>query len=422
MKEQVNRTQRQKESIKKWVQNKCIGVLCLSTGVGKTHTACIAIKLLSSKNPQLSVLVVVPTTNLKKQWEEKLKAENIKQYTTVQVINSAIKKDSVCDLLILDECHLFLSKQTKLIFTRCKYKYLLGLSATMERLDGEHRWMLNFCPIVDIITREEAIANGWLSSYVEYKVVLDVDDIDKYNEINKTFQKSLEYFGWDFSLAMQLTGKNGQKAKFMLRDMKCKLNPWLNPQNTLKEISFHMANLMKALQARKKFINEHPEKIKLTQEIIKHRPNAKIITFSATAEIADQIELGKTYTGKLDPKTANKVLQEFIESNSGVINSCAKLNTGFDCPDLNIAVILGQDSSNTTFTQRIGRCLRLSSDSKPAEIFTFVINDTAETSWFDKSHKDSPVVTIDKENLMHVLNGEPYEEYKRPVQKFLFGC
>lgn len=421
MKEQANRTQRQKESIKKWIQNRCIGILCLSTGVGKTHTACMAIKVLVAKIPQLSVMIVVPTTNLKKQWEEKLNTECIKQYATVQVINSAIKKDTQCDLLILDECHLFLSKQTKLIFSKCKYKYLLGLSATMERLDGEHQWLLSFCPIVDTITRDEAIQNGWLSSYVEYKVVLDVDNIDEYKELNKTFQKSLEYFNWDFSLAMQMTGKNGQRAKILLRDTMCKINKSLNPQQVMKEISYHTANLMRTLQARKKFINEHPEKIRLTQEIIKHRPDAKIITFSATSKIADSIGLGKTYTGKLAQKTASKVLQEFIDADHGVINSCAKLNTGFDCPDLNIAVILGQNSSNTTFTQRIGRCLRLSSDSRPAEIFTFVINDTVEATWFEKSHKNSPVVVVDKENLMKILNNEPYEEYKKTTRNFLFG-
>lgn len=49
-----------------------------------------------------------------------------------------------------------------------------------------------------------------------------------------------------------------------------------------------------------------------------------------------------------------------------------------------------------------------------------MINDTVETEWFKQSHGDTEVISIDANNLIKVLKGEPYETYKRPVSKFTF--
>ena len=71
-------------------------------------------------------------------------------------------------------------------------------------------------------------------------------------------------------------------------------------------------------------------------------------------------------------------------------------------------------------TQRKGRVIRKEGD-KHAEIFTFVINNTAETKWFDRSHKDDDkIITIGEKGLMQVLNGEEPELYHRPVAKLSF--
>ena len=111
------------------------------------------------------------------------------------------------------------------------------------------------------------------------------------------------------------------------------------------------------------------------------------------------------------------------------INTQSRLQTIFignenysgtlDCPGINLAIILGYDSSPTRYKQRKGRAIRKEGD-KIAELFTFVINDTVETEWFKQSHGDTKVISIDANNLIKVLKGEPYETYKRPVSKFTF--
>ena len=90
-----------------------------------------------------------------------------------------------------------------------------------------------------------------------------------------------------------------------------------------------------------------------------------------------------------------------------------------NCPGINLAIILGYDSSPTRYKQRKGRAIRKEGD-KIAELFTLCLNNTVETSWFEKSHGDSKAIVIDAENLMKVLRHEDYETYKKPTAKFTF--
>ena len=64
----MDRTTRQKLGIKKWIDAKGKATLVYGTGVGKTYTAIMAIRLLLKSVPNAYVLIVVPTKVLKEQW------------------------------------------------------------------------------------------------------------------------------------------------------------------------------------------------------------------------------------------------------------------------------------------------------------------------------------------------------------------
>ena len=68
MDEKTSRDIRQEECVEKWVKAKCRGTLIAATGFGKTRVALMCIKKFLSKNPQSSIMVVVPTQTLKDQW------------------------------------------------------------------------------------------------------------------------------------------------------------------------------------------------------------------------------------------------------------------------------------------------------------------------------------------------------------------
>jgi hypothetical protein len=53
-------------------------------------------------------------------------------------------------------------------------------------------------------------------------------------------------------------------------------------------------------------------------------------------------------------------------------------------------------------------------------MFTLVLENTAETEWFKKSHKDGTYTTIDVDNLMKMLKGEPWEPYKKKIQNYTY--
>lgn len=389
----VSRTKRQKEGIQKWVNNALKGTLVYPTGAGKTYTAIMAIERLLTKNPEATVLIVVPTDTLKVQWMEYLVKHNLLANCEIVIINSAIKRTYNVSLLIIDECHKAAATGFSKIFNCVKYKAILCLTATLERLDGEHTVITSKAPVIDRIELSEAIANGWVSGYREYLVLLDVD-LTEYTENNKKFYDHFSYFDNNFSAAMNCCTdyifRNSYAKKYGL---------------DTKSVIIHAMGFNRALQARKKFINNHPKKIEIANLILEHRQDKKCITFSNTISMAEKIKYGKVYSGKDTKKKGRMTIGEFLLQTSGVLNSSQKLNEGFDDPNVSIAIIMGFDSNKGKKQQRIGRIIR-KTDDKVAEVFSLVLKGTAEEQWHRNSSND--YTTINEENLINLLKGEEF--------------
>ena len=167
----LDRTERQKLGVKKWIQAGCRGTLQWSTGVGKTRAAIIAIKSFLTNNTGKKIVIVVPTEYLKVQWLQELAKFGVYHDAVVEIINSAIKISAKIDFLILDEAHRIPSDTFYSIFKERNPSIVLGLSATFSRLDGRHELLSRYCPICDVITIQEAITNKWLSPYKEYNKI-----------------------------------------------------------------------------------------------------------------------------------------------------------------------------------------------------------------------------------------------------------
>ena len=105
---------------------------------------------------------------------------------------------------------------------------------------------------------------------------------------------------------------------------------------------------------------------------------------------------------------------------TGVFNTCKLSESGMDIPGLSVGIMLGVNSSETKAQQTRGRIIRKEGD-KTAEYFTLVINDTIESKWWQNSHKnDLNIIKIDSENLIRVLNGEPYETYTKKLKNYSY--
>lgn len=321
--------------------------------------------------------------------------------------------------MILDEIHKFAADEFSHVFKTVKYKLILGLTATIERLDGKHELLKHYCPVVDTVSIEVAKANGWVADYTEYQVIVTAEDIDIYRQYNKEFVQHFEFFNFDFGLAMSMLGKNGVKNKLAYRDKLCPNGTKEDKSKVLKEVAYHSMGFMHAMQNRKKFIHNHMQKIEVTREIIKHRSDKKIITFSANTNMAESIGIGYVYTGKEGKKKNRITIEEFEKLEKGVINSCKLAIEGFDCPGLSVGIVLGVDSSATKAIQSTGRVVR-KEGSKYAEMFTLVMENTVEEEWFRKSHPKGDYVTIDVENLIKMLKGETWSPYKKKIQNYTY--
>lgn len=415
----LTRDERQEESLKAWLRNKGKGCIEGCTGYGKTRIGINAIKRVMTKYPNLSVIVVVPTDVLKNQWAGLLDSQGLGLNCKVVIINTASKKLERCDLLILDEVHKFAADQFSQVFKTIKYKLILGLTATIERLDGKHELIKQYCPVVDTVTIEVAKLNGWVSNFTEYQVIITANDIDNYRQYNKDFVKHFEYFDFDFGLAMSMIGPKGLQNRLQYRDKLCPNGTKEEKSSILKEIMYHSMGFMHAMQNRKKFIHNHPQKIEVAREIIKHRSDKKVITFSANTSMAEAIGVGYVYTGKEGKKKNRITIDDFIKLDKGVINSCKLAIEGFDCPGLSVGIVLGVDSSATKAIQSTGRVVR-KEGSKYSEMFTLVMENTVEEEWFRKSHPKGGYVTIDVENLLHLLKGEPWAPYNKKISNYTY--
>lgn len=417
----MTRTERQQEAAKKWISAKGRGTIIAPTGSGKTRIALMTIKGLIKKHPYLRVLVVVPTTTLKNQWLQQVNEWGFDFNVEIEVINTIVKHSYTCDYLILDEIHRFNSDLFREVFNCVKYKLILGLTATFERLDGKEKIAAQYCPVVEEITKMECLANGWISDYKEYQVLLKVDNISEYKEMNKEFIRYFEFFNYDFSKATKCCGKDGWKYKLQLRDEMYKGNDESKKKEILQLITINSMGLMRVMQRRKAFINNHPKKIEIAKKIMEARKDLKIITFSNNVKMAEAIQDGENvYTGRLSKKRSETMIEDFLTGKITQLNSCAKLDAGFDDPEVSVAIILGTDSSEIKAIQRRGRAVR-AAENKNAEIFYLVIKDTVEEKWVKNNHKkDSDLITIDEHGLNQVLRGEQPELYKKKLGEFLF--
>ena len=411
----MTRSERQDACVQSWVDNKCKGTITAATGFGKTRLGLLAIQRFLKKNPDKQVIVVVPSDPIKDQWNKELIEWGLFSNTQTKTMFDVSKHEYQCDLLVVDEAHKSVAETLVQMFTNIKYKIILCLTATLERLDGRDAIIREHAPVVDGVTIEECIKNKWLSEYREYEVLIYPNDLGEYKKANQEFYEHFAFFNYDFNLAMKCNTDWKVRAAMAKR-----LTPeGEDTKETNRRIMMHAAGFSRTLQARKKYIYHHPKKIELTNYILEHRQDKKCVTFSATIDMAEQIKYGSVYSGKVSKKKGRITLEEFIEQDGGVLNTIMKLNEGFNCPDVSVSVVLGLNSSQTVSKQRLGRVIR-HKEGKEAEVFNLILAGTVEEQWFAKSHSGMDYIPITEDGLKQLLEGDEYTPIVSKKTQMLF--
>lgn len=291
------------------------------------------------------------------------------------------------------------------LFNNCTPVFILGLTATYERLDGLEKQVVDkICPVCDEVTMDECLENGWVAPYTEYKVLIDVD-LTEYNKANQEFLRYFNFFMYDWDLAMSCVTnrfKQQQVAKAM--------------NVPLKDVQACAYGFNKALQFRKTFIANHPKKLEIAKRIIEARPNSKIITFNSSIKQCEAYEMGYVLHSGNTKKKNQMTLEEFSLCKDGVLHASRMADEGLDIQGLNVAIITGFNSSQISNRQRIGRVIRFE-PKKQAEIFTLVLNNTVETKWFNKSCEGLDYVEINEAELDNILKKKKAKKKKIKQEK-----
>ena len=139
-----------------------VGVLCATTGFGKTVIGANIISMLKT-----NTLVIVNRNNLLDQWKERLAyfldinkkeigqvgsgKENLNGRLDVASFQSLFKKDNIEEivkkygLVMVDQCHHVAAFSFEKVLKAIRSKYVYGLTATPTRKDGWHKIIYMQC-------------------------------------------------------------------------------------------------------------------------------------------------------------------------------------------------------------------------------------------------------------------------------------
>jgi len=401
----MTRDERQDLAIEKWKKAGGRATWVFSTGFGKTRTALKTIQRFLQKAPTAIVAVVVPTKILKDQWTKQLQEWGLT--ATVIVLNTAAAKPFYCNFLVIDEAHRAAAESLSRVFQNCNPKFILGLTATYERLDGREKEILDkYCPVCDSVTIEEAVANGWMAHHTIYKVVLDVD-ISEYIKANQTFMNHFAFFNFQWDDAMKAVCDIKFRQQYA-KQMGC----------TLQEVTAHAFGWNKAMQFRKNFIANHPRKIEVAKHILENRKETKAITFNTSIKQCEAYGFGHVVHSKKKDKENKKLLDSFSKAGPGeVLHNSKVAKEGYDCPGLGLVIITGFHSDKISLQQCVGRGVRFE-PSKHAEIFVLCLKGAQDNKWFQKASQGLEYIEINEQELDLVLNHQPLNKKIRTSSGF----
>lgn len=367
----MTRDERQLSFVNTFKNKKGTGTLLAATGFGKTFCAFLVLEKMFKLTPKLKVLIVVPTENLKDQWEYKIKQLKFPN-CNVKIVNTACKIKDYYDFVILDEVHMYGGDIFKGVFDIPR-KYILGLTATIDPHSDINKLIKQNCPVIDSISLEECKTNGWVADFEVYnlKVQFTPKEQSEYNKVEYTYRYAEKLLGGKFEAFSTA-------------------NEWKESEDLeKKKVAFLYWN---AMQRRKRIVINAENKIKVAVDILNKYPDKKALVFSESITLANQIKKGvgkrcAVYHSKLPQHEKVKTLKLFNESTElSVISSVQALNAGADIPACSLGIVTSGNSKEISDLQRTGRVVRKYGDKKSIFINLY-IPDTQDETWLKKRQK-----------------------------------
>ena len=385
MKIDQRRLKRQKEVVDKWTEAGRRGTLEAVTGFGKTFVALLILQEMNDKLPTGKALVVVPTQNLKQQWENSLAEMHITG-ATVMVINTAVKMEHDVDLLILDEIHNYMSEVFRGIFACTDYRYILGLTATLDTEDPRFHVISQAAPVFETITLREAVRNEYVSQFQVFNLGLRMSENEEknYKVVTDAYFEAFAIFNNRFHVAQRCLRDRNYLSVFTRT-----LSGWSEEQVLGKARAFNTA-----MNKRKQLIYKSAAKREAAKRLIEIF-DVHTITFSESVEFAQQMyketqPWGAAYHSKMSKYARQNVLDSFADDRTDVrvIHTARALDEGFDVKGIELAIVCSGTSKPRQDLQRTGRAIRFK-EGKTGVIINLYLKDTQDEKWLKSRQSKS---------------------------------
>lgn len=328
------------ENLRKKGENKAL--IIAATGTGKTYLSAFDVKRFKAK----TILFLVHRENIlikaKQSFEEILpqinsfglytgnKKEQDKNYlfSTIQTMSSTFSDFSqdFFDYIIIDEAHHVTSPSYKKILDYFKPKFLLGLTATSNRMDGNSIYEVFDENIALDIRLNEALENNLIVPF-HYYGISDIQSID-YENVDLT----------KIDLLAKLLSVN-KRVDFIID----KMNFYSNSGNKRKVLGFCVSKEHSNFMS-KEFNKKGINSITLTSE-------------DSISKREDSIKRLENENDSLE-----------------VIFTVDIFNEGIDIPSINMVLFLRPTNSPIVFVQQLGRGLRKYKNKEFLTVLDFIGN------------------------------------------------
>lgn len=415
------RFMKQKEVTSSWFKGVVIdgkkkpftGTICAATGFGKSMIIKIAKAAL--KDDMGNVIIIVPLTALKKQWEDK-QLPNTTVFTIQYLLaNQYLFDELECDVLLIDEIHVFAADVFRLCF-KISRKKTLGLTATYERTDEKHKFIETVCPVLAEVPYAECVSKGWVEDVTEinFHVPMTSEEAEDYMQCEKMIRSINKFFNaydiygneiYKYSSAhSNFTSALSNYSKLSTKDISSKANIWRNTVANRKNMLYNMGSKFKTTCELDKFFKDEVvihfgKSIAMADRIndeigvscmvyhTKMQPQIMpVITkksYSTLAGAMNFLEKDKSYkyngtnevgehivAASVQKKVTGKTLQSMIlaeiakpDSLITRIASVESLKIGIDIQNLSVGIVNARDSSPINYQQIRGRIARIMTDS-----------------------------------------------------------
>lgn len=363
--EKITRGETQQRAVDGWLEYG-LGTVVLAPGFGKTKVGADISKKYNK------VLVIVPTTNLKKQWKNALIEWGKLDPVRIECTKSAIKITEEFDLIIYDEIHLMLSEVYRKVFD-IPAKHRLGLTGTppINNIDV----LQELCPIVFERSIEQAVEAGAISEYTvkNVGVTLNPKDAYKYRLFDNQFKEAAIII-------------NKQKYILKLSQSVFDIAREYSKKTDNSVLTKAAKQYWSAMTMRKWICYENAAKIAEVLRILKAHPDKKWILFNKSIKFAEKLQAlipqSLIYHSKMSGKKQEEVLEKYSNTKKAVLIAVDALNAGMDVKDANAAMEIAYTSVPLTYQQRIGRVTRKEED-KISLIYNLYTKNTVEERWLE---------------------------------------